>query len=233
VGSGAAIIQALAYAGIVTSGAWELVALSVAASMSISALIFAFASREEITPTRLALIGVSVGALALAVTAGILAYARAFGVQSIFLISGSVTNRSWDDITPTLPFLLVGLALAVVAAGRLNVLALGDRLATHLGANPRRTRLVAMASAGVLAGAGVSVAGVVGFVGLLTPHLVRLLIGHDARMVLAISVPVGATMVLYADQIARLAFVPSEIPIGLVTTSLGAPLMIWIARQLR
>lgn len=233
VGSGAAIIQALAFAGIVSAGAWGLVGLSVAASMSISALIFLFASHEEITPTRLALIGVSVGALALAVTAGILAYARVFSVQAIFLISGSVSNRSWDDITPTLPFLLVGLVLAVAAAGRLNVLALGDRLAGHLGANPKRTRLVAMASAGVLAGAGVSVAGVVGFVGLLTPHLVRLLIGHDARMVLAISVPVGATMVLYADQIARLAFMPSEIPVGLVTTSLGAPLMIWIARQLR
>lgn len=233
VGSGAAIIQALAMAGIITSGAWGLVALSVAASMSISVLIFAFASSEEITPTRLALIGVSVGALALAVTAGILAYARVFSVQSIFLISGSVTNRSWDDITPTLPFLLVGLVLAVVAAGRLNVLALSDRLAAHLGANPKRTRLVAMTSAGVLAGAGVAVAGVVGFVGLLTPHLVRLLIGHDARMVLAISVPVGAAMVLYADQIARLAFMPSEIPVGLVTTALGAPLMIWIARQLR
>ena len=233
VGSGAAIIQALAMAGIVTTGAWGLAALSVVASTSVSALIFLFASREEITPTRLALIGVSVGALALAVTAGILAYARVFSVQSIFLISGSVTNRSWDDIAPALPFLAVGLALAVVAAGRLNALALGDRLASHLGANPKMARLVAMASAGVLAGAGVSLAGVVGFVGLLTPHLVRLLVGNDARVVLAVSVPVGAALVLYADQVARLAFMPSEIPVGLVTTMLGAPLMIWIARQLR
>ena len=233
VGGGAAIVQALALAGILTAGSWGLAALSVAACLAISILIFLFASREDLTPTRLALIGVSVGALALAVTAGILAYARVFSVQSIFLISGSVTNRSWDDITPVLPFLAVGLLLAVVAAGRLSVLALGDRLARHLGADPNRTRLVAMASAGVLAGAGVSLAGVVGFVGLLTPHLVRLLTGNDARLVLAISVPVGAALVLYADQIARLAFMPSEISVGLVTTALGAPLMIWIARQLR
>ncbi len=232
-GGGAAIVQALALAGIVMLGAWGLATLSVAACLVISVLIFLFASREDLTPTRLALIGVSVGALALAVTAGILAYARVFSVQAIFLISGSVTNRSWDDITPTLPFLAIGLVLAVVAAGRLNVLALGDRLARHLGADPNRTRLIAMASAGVLAGAGVSLAGVVGFVGLLTPHLVRLLIGNDARLVLAISVPVGAALVLYGDQIARLAFMPSEIPVGLVTTALGAPLMIWIARQLR
>ncbi len=233
VGGGAAIIQALAMAGLITASAWGLAALSVVACLVISILIFLFASREDLTPTRLALIGVSVGALALAVTAGILAYARVFSVQSIFLISGSVTNRSWDDITPALPFLVVGLMLAVVAAGRLNVLALGDRLARHLGANPNRTRLVAMASAGVLAGAGVSLAGVVGFVGLLTPHLVRLLVGNDARIVFAVSIPTGAAIVLYADQIARLTFMPSEIPVGLVTTALGAPLMIWIARQLR
>ena len=233
VGSGAAIVQALAIAGLVIVGSWVLVGLSVAASLAISAIIFAFASREELTSTRLALIGVSVGALALAVTAGILAYARLISVQSIFLISGSVSNRTWDDMIPVLPFLVVGIVLALVAAGRLNVLALGDRLATQLGASPSRTRLAAMASAGVLAGAGVSVAGVVGFVGLLTPHLVRLLVGHDSRLVLAISIPVGAAIVLYADQIARLTLMPSELPIGLVTTSLGAPFMIWIARQLR
>lgn len=233
VGGGAAIVQALALAGILTAGAWGLAALSVSACLAISVLIFVFASREDLTPTRLALIGVSVGALALAVTTGILAYARVFSVQSIFLISGSVTNRSWDDVSPVLPFLAAGLLLAAFAAGRLNVLALGDRLAGHLGANPNRTRLAAMAAAGILAGAGVSLAGVVGFVGLLTPHLVRLLTGSDARTVLTISVPMGAALVLYADQIARLAFMPSEIPVGLVTTALGAPLMIWIARQLR
>ena len=90
---------------------------------------------------------------------------------------------------------------------------------------------MAMVSAGVLAGAGVPLAGVVGFVGLLTPHVVRLMVGNDARIVMAFSVPVGALVVLYSDQVSRLAFMPSEIPIGLVTTVLGAPLMIWVARR--
>ena len=85
----------------------------------------------------------------------------------------------------------------------------------------------------MLAGAGVSLAGVVGFVGLLTPHVVRLMLGNDARIVMAVSIPTGALVVLYADQLSRLALMPAEIPVGLVTTALGAPLMIWVARRLQ
>ena len=72
----------------------------------------------------------------------------------------------------------------------------------------------------------------VGFVGLLTPHVVRLMVGNDARTVLAFSVPTGALLVLYADQLSRLILMPSEVPVGVITTAVGAPLMIWVARRL-
>ena len=134
---------------------------------------------------------------------------------------------------PVIPFLVLGILMAVLAAGRLNLLVLGDRLGGHLGASPKLTRLLAMASAGVLAGAAVALAGVVGFVGLLTPHIVRLMMGNDARSVMAVSIPAGALVVLYSDQVSRLAFMPAEIPVGLVTTALGAPVMIWVARRLQ
>ncbi len=232
-GGGAAIVQALALAGILNAGAWGLTSLSVAAALAGAALISLLASRESLTPARLALIGVSIGALTLAIAAAILTHARVFSLQALALFSGSLANRSWDDVVPAIPFLALGTVLAVVAAGRLNVLVVGDRLAEHLGASPAATRLTAMASAGALAGAGVALAGVVGFVGLLTPHVVRLVVGNDARSVLAVSIPVGALVVLYSDQISRLAFMPSEIPVGVVTTALGAPIMIWVARNLR
>ena len=232
-GGGAAIVQALAMAGVIGAGAWMVASLSVIAAVVGALLIFLLASRENLTPARLALIGVSVGALTVAIAAAILMHARVFSLQALALFSGSLANRSWDDVTPVIPFLALGIAMAVVAAGRLNLLVLGDRLAGHLGASPRTTRLVALVSAGVLAGAGVSLAGVVGFVGLLTPHVVRLLLGNDARIVMAVSVPAGALVVLYADQLARLALMPAEIPVGLVTTVLGAPLMIWVARRLQ
>ena len=232
-GGGAAIVQALALAGVLGTGPWGLTSLSVAAAVIGGLLISLLASRESLTPARLALVGVSIGALTLAIAAAILTHARVFSLQALALFSGSLANRSWIDVTPVLPYLALGIVLAVVAAGRLNMLVLGDRLAGQLGANPRNTRLAAVVSAGVLAGAGVSLAGVVGFVGLLTPHVARLMVGSDARTVMAVSIPTGALVVLYSDQVSRLAFMPAEIPVGLVTTVLGAPLMIWVARRLQ
>ena len=232
-GGGAAIVQALAMAGILGAGAWGVASLSVVAAVLGALLIFLLSSREDLTPARLALVGVSIGALTVAIAAAILMHARVFSLQALALFSGSLANRSWNDVVPVLLFLALGIAMAIVAAGRLNLLVLGDRLAGHLGASPRSTRFVALVSAGVLAGAGVSLAGVVGFVGLLTPHIVRLMLGNDARTVMAVSIPTGALVVLYADQLSRLALMPSEIPVGLVTTALGAPLMIWVARRLQ
>lgn len=231
-GGGAAIVLALAMAGVVNTSYWGITSLSVAAALMGSYLIFLLASRESLTPARLALIGVSIGALTLAVAGAVLTYARVFSLQALALFSGSLANRSWDEVIPVLPFAALGIVMAMIVAGRLNLLVLGDRLTRQLGANPGTTRLAALTSAGILAGAGVSLAGVVGFVGLLTPHLVRLVVGSDTRTVIAASVPAGALVGLYADQISRLAFMPAEIPVGLVTTVLGAPLMIWVARRL-
>ena len=232
-GGGAAIVQALAMAGILVAGAWGVASLSVVAAVLGALLIFLLSSSEDLTPARLTLVGVSIGALTVAIAAAILMHSRVFSLQALALFSGSLANRSWGDVLPVLPYLALGIAMAVVAAGRLNLLLLGDRLAGHLGASPKSTRFVALISAGVLAGAGVSVAGVVGFVGLLSPHIVRLLLGNDARIVMAVSIPTGALLVLYADQLSRLALMPAEIPVGLVTTALGAPLMIWVARRLQ
>ena len=232
-GGGAAIVQALAMVGVLGAGAWGVASLSVVAAVLGALLIFLLSSREDLTPARLALVGVSIGALTVAIAAAILMHARVFSLQALALFSGSLANRSWDDVVPVLPYLALGIAMAVVAAGRLNLLVLGDRLARHLGASPKGTRLMALVSAGVLAGAGVNLAGVVGFVGLLTPHVVRLMLGNDARMVMAVSIPAGALVVLYSDQLSRLALMPAEIPVGLVTTVLGAPLMIWVARRLQ
>ena len=171
-GGGAAIVQAMAMAGILGAGPWGVTSLSVAAALIGALLIYLLASRESLTPARLALVGVSIGALTLAVAAAILTHARVFSLQALALFSGSLANRGWDDVIPVIPFLALGIVLAILAAGRLNLLLLGDRLAGHLGASPKTTRLAALLSAGVLAGAGVSLAGVVGFVGLLTPHVV-------------------------------------------------------------
>jgi iron complex transport system permease protein len=230
-GGGAALVQALAIAGLLTMGIWALFTLSVAASLVGAGCIALFASRQGISPARLALIGVSISALAAALATGIMAEARIFSMQSLNFIGGSFTSLAWQDVLPALPFLGLGLLLALPIVGHLNVLALGDRVAANLGASPLRTRSLAIAASGILGGAAVAVAGLVGFVGLLIPHLARLLVGHDFRRVLVVSIPLGAAFTLYADQAARLLFMPSEIPVGLVTALIGAPLMIYVARR--
>ena len=230
-GGGAAIVQALAMAGLLQTGTWGILTLSVGASLIGAGAIAVFASRQGISPARLALIGVSISALAAAVATGVLAQARVFSVQSLHFIGGSFTNLGWPDVMPALPFLAVGAALALSVTGKLNVLSLGDRVAGNLGADPVRTRAVAIAASGILGGAAVAIAGLVGFVGLLIPHLARLLVGHDFRAIALVSIPLGAAFMLYADQAARLLFAPSEIPVGLVTALVGAPLMIYVARR--
>ncbi len=232
-GGGAAVIQALAMAGIVGMGTWGLYALSVMASLVGAAIITFFASRQGVSPARLALIGVSLSALTAAIATGALAGARVFGVQSLNFVGGSLANRGWQDIFPALPFLGLGLLVAIPILGNLNVLALGDQVAGNLGAEPGRTRAVAVASSGILGGTAVAVAGLVGFVGLLVPHVTRLLVGHDVRSAFIISILLGASVVLFADQVARLAFMPSEVPIGMITALLGAPLMIFVARRIQ
>ena len=225
------MVQALAIAGLIQIGTWALFSLSVAASLIGAGAIALFASRQGISAARLALIGVSLSALAAAAATGIMAEARIFSMQSLNFIGGSFANVGWRTVLPALPFLGTGLLLAAPIVGNLNALSLGDRVAANLGAEPTRTRAVAIAASGILGGAAVAVAGLVGFLGLLVPHLARLLVGHDFRKVLLVSIPLGAAVMLYADQAARLVFMPSEIPAGLVTALLGAPLMIYVARR--
>jgi ABC-type Fe3+-siderophore transport system permease subunit len=231
-GGGAAIVQALAMAGLIRLGAWGLFSLSVAASLIGAGVVLIFASRQGISPARLALIGVSLSALTAAAATGILAEARVFSAQPLNFIGGSFANLGWQDVLPAFLFLAVGLALAAIVMGNLNALSLGDRVAANLGATPGRTRAVSIAAAGILGGTAVAVAGLVGFVGLLVPHLARLLVGHDFRRVLLVSIPLGAAVTLLADQASRLVFMPSEVPAGMVTALLGAPLMIYVARRI-
>ena len=232
VGGGVTVAQAMALAGWISSETWILMGTSVAFSTLTVGVITFFSTRHDITSARLALIGVSIAALSLAIATGIMASARIFTQQSLAFIGGSFTNRGWDDLLSGLPFIVIGLLLASTIAPRLNTLSLGDDIAENLGANPNTTRLIAMTSAGILGGAAVALSGLVGFVGLLVPHLARLIVGHDSRSILLVCVPLGAILTLYADQLARLAFMPSEIPVGMVTTVLGAPLMIYFARRI-
>jgi len=231
-GGGAAIVQSTVIAGWLTATVFVTAAVSVAASVAGASFIAVFASRDGVSHWRLAIIGVSLGALTLAVAVGILTYSQVFSQHSLALVSGSLAYPRWADAQAIVVWCVIGIGLAFFVAPRLQVMVLGDRLATHLGSRPNLTRWIAMLAAGFLAGASVSAAGVLGFAGLIAPHLGRLLVGNDARRVVWISFPLGACLVAWADQLARLAFAPSEVPVGMVLTLVGAPFLIAIARRL-
>jgi iron complex transport system permease protein len=233
VSGGAAVVSALALAGIIQTGIWGTFALAVLASLAVAGIITFFASRQGLSPARMALIGVSISALSAAVATGILTAARVFGQQPLYFIGGSFANRSWNAILPALPFLGLGLVVALPALGNLNVMALGDPVSANMGAEPGRTRAMSIAAASILGGTAVAVAGMVGFIGLLVPHVARWLVGHDVRPSFGVSLLLGAVVALYADQIARLVFIPSEVPVGMISAVLGAPIMIYVARRTR
>ena len=147
--------------------------------------------------------------------------------SSAFLVGG-LAGVLMDDLWWPAVYIVAGLAAALLAAGKLNIMALGDDTAHALGMNVGACRLAMLGLAAVLAGAAVSFAGLLGFVGLIIPHLVRFFVGHDNRIVLPLSAVSGAAFVVVCDLLARVLFAPYEVPVGILMAFLGGPFFIYL-----
>jgi len=153
------------------------------------------------------------------------------GIQSIsFWNFGSLALLNNHTLTITAPFIEVGVILSFIVARKLDIYSLGENSAFYMGINPKLLRFVAIIAMAFLVGASVSAVGSIAFVGLLIPHITRLLIGPRHRRSLELSAILGAILLLAADLIARTAFVPHEIPLGLITSLIGAPVLIALLR---
>ena len=144
---------------------------------------------------------------------------------------GSLATRSWPQIRQAGPYMAAGLAAALFLSRRLNSLALGDEVAAGLGIRVERTRLLLLTSAALLAASAVSVAGLLGFVGLIAPHIVRIVIGTDNRFLVPGSALFGAAMVVGCDTAGRMVMEPSELPAGVIMSLLGPPFFLWLLRR--
>jgi len=151
--------------------------------------------------------------------------------EIVFWLMGSLAMRGWSYTLTMLPYLLVGFIVLICYARPLNLLALGERQASHLGVHVERTKLVVLIIATFITAAAVSVAGVIGFVGLIVPHLVRLLVGPDYRLIIPLSAIGGGLYVLWADTLARSLLSPTEIPLGVITAFLGAPFFAYLLHK--
>lgn len=194
-------------------------------------MALASAGRGGATPLRITLCGVAISAFASAVTAAILILDEQTLLAMRTWLAGDLAGLNWATLQAALVPALSGMGLALLLAPRLNVLALGDKVAMGLGVNLVQTRLLGLAAIALLCGAAVAVAGPIGFVGLVVPHVVRRLITQDIRLALPLAAPVGALVLVLADIAARTIVAPQELATGAMTALVCAPLFIFIAAR--
>jgi len=179
----------------------------------------------------LLLTGISAGALASSLTSFLLFLRSDSFEQAVFWLLGSVQLADWRQVITIAPQFLACLFLAHWLAKDMNLLVFGDEAARSLGSPVERVRKVYLAAATLLAAVSVSVAGVIGFVGLVVPHGVRLLIGPDHRYLFALSSLAGGVFLVACDLLARTLLSPTELPIGIITAALGAPIFIYLLHK--
>ncbi len=150
----------------------------------------------------------------------------------IFWLMGSFASKTWFDFLIVMLFLLIGFAVAIFYARDLNLISLGAKSASSLGVDLKKTNIILLVTGSMLAAVCVSVSGIIGFVGLLVPHMVRFITGPDNRKLIPLSMLAGASLLLFADTITR-AVLPYEIPIGVFTALTGGPLFCWIFKKNR
>jgi iron complex transport system permease protein len=196
-------------------------------------LVFILSSigREGLTPIKLTLAGSAITALFASFTQGLLVINEAALDQVLFWLAGSVANRPLGLLLTALPYLAITLFIVFLRAKELNVLSIGDDVAVGLGQNTLWTKFLFGTCAVVLAGAAVAVAGPIGFVGIIIPHVIRSLIGLDHRWILPYSALGGAILLLAADIGSRYVLMPQELPVGVMTALIGVPFFIFVARR--
>ncbi|MEP9389142.1 iron ABC transporter permease [Mesorhizobium sp. KR9-304] len=198
-------------------------------------VLYRVATRQGRTSVATMLLaGIAIAALAMALTGILIFMADDRQLRDLtFWQLGSLAGATWQKIGAVAPIIVVALATTPFVAGGLNALALGEATAGHLGIPVQRLKYIAILSVSAAVGASVSVSGGIGFVGIVVPHLLRLLIGPDNRYLLPASALLGASMLLLADAVSRTIVAPAELPIGIVTATVGAPFFLWILLRRR
>ncbi|HEY3311242.1 MAG TPA: iron ABC transporter permease [Anaerolineales bacterium] len=202
------------------------------ASLLTVLLVYLFARvRTDVPTTNLILAGVAVSSFTGAVTSFLMLRSTGELRRALGWLLGGVSLTGWPSIFALIPYLGIGLGMLVLSGHALNLLQFGDEQASQLGLDTRRARLIIIIAASLITAAAVSFAGIIGFIGLIVPHVVRILWGADYRRVIPLSIFGGASALLLADVLARVVLAPQELPVGIVTALAGAPFFLWILRR--
>ncbi|MAL96957.1 MAG: iron ABC transporter permease [Alteromonadaceae bacterium] len=232
-GASLAVVIGLAWFGMSMATAYVWTAILGAGAAAVFVYTIGSLGRGGATPLKLALAGAATSVALSSFTVAVVLPRNdiAGGVRSWQI--GGVGGATFDTIQLVMPFLLLGFLISLISARKLNMLALGDDLAAGLGEKVALARATAGAGAILLCGATTAACGPIGFVGLVVPHLCRLVVGVDHRWLLPFSALSGASLLLLADVLGRVIARPSELAVGVITAFVGAPFFIWIVRRQR
>jgi iron complex transport system permease protein len=232
-GAAAGAISVIAL-GFGAGAAWGLPVASFGGALLAIALVFRVAAAaDRVLDVRVLLLaGVVVGAFFTAAVAFVLSISQAETVRTaMHWMMGSLALADWPDVAVASAYTLPAAAMLLGLSRPLNALSIGEETASYLGTDVERVKRIGFAVASLITAAGVAIAGIIGFVGLIVPHGVRLLVGSDHRVVLPLSFLAGATFLTLADILARTVHQPTEIPIGVVTAFVGVPLFLMLLRR--
>lgn len=232
-GASLAVVAGLAFFGV--AGLYPQMGLAILGAAGAAVFVYSVGSlgRGGATPLKLALAGAATSAAMTSLVSAILLPRVDILETFQFWQIGGVGGATWDRIAAVTPVLIIGALICFLTARGMNSLALGDDVAAGLGENVSRTRAISTVGAVVLCGAATAVAGPIAFVGLVIPHLCRLLVGTDHRWLLPFAAVGGSVLLVVSDVVGRVIARPEEVPVGIVTALIGAPFFIWIVRRQR
>ncbi|UFR00093.1 iron ABC transporter permease [Streptomyces sp. Go40/10] len=226
-----AVILLGAFAGL---GVWALSVSAFASALAAMALVYAVArSPQGLTPLRLILTGTALAyGFEAVTTVMVFGAARGEAARSAMMwLLGSLGGATWAQVPLATVTVVAGWTWLRWRAEALNALAMGDETAAALGAGPVRLRREVFVVTAAVTGTVVAVSGAIGFVGLMVPHVVRMLVGADHRRVLAVAPLAGAVLLVWADVLSRLLFAPAELPVGVITSAVGVPAFLLLMRR--
>lgn len=183
--------------------------------------------------SNLILAGVAVGSFASAISSYLMLRSQGELHRAVSWLLGGSTMGGWQPVIAVMPYIALGLGILSLSGHALNVLQFGEEQAQQLGMRVKRTRLILIGAASLATAAAVAFSGLIGFVGLMVPHVVRMVAGSDYRRLLPLSILGGASMLLLADVLARLVLAPQQLPLGVVTALVGAPFFLWVLLRTR
>ena len=230
-GAALAVVGAVFLLGVSSLSAYALFAFAGGGVTALVVYGLGSMGRGGLTPMNLTVAGATLATLLVSLTTAMLIVSQRTLEEIRFWLAGSVAGRDLGLLLQVLPYMLVGLVLSLALSRQITTLSLGDDVAAGLGQRTGWVKALAAVGVVLLAGNSVAIAGPIGFVGLVVPHVVRFFVGVDYRWILPYSILVGAMLLVLSDVAARIVVRPQELPVGIMTALVGAPFFIYLARR--